>query len=73
MFLGYIDAASGIMLLQFILGGAAAVAVALKMWWRRVLVFLHIRKEEEDEPVELGSSAMEDESLESAREPVGKT
>jgi hypothetical protein len=73
MILGYIDAASGSMLLQVILGGAAAVAVALKMWWRNFLRFLHIRKDEDDEPVELGSSAVENESLESAREPVGKT
>ena len=73
MILGYIDAASGSMLLQIILGGAAAVAVALKMWWRRVLRFLHIRKDEDDEPVELVSSAMENEALETAREPVGKS
>ena len=72
MILGYIDAASGSMLLQVILGGAAAVLVALKMWWGRVLRFLHIRNDEDDEPVELVSSAVENEALESAREPVGK-
>jgi hypothetical protein len=46
--LAYIDPASGSMLLQIILGGAAAVAVAVKMWWRRVLTILRIRKPEED-------------------------
>ena len=50
MHLAYIDPASGSMILQVILGGAAAVAVALKMWWGRVLRFLHIRKPEDDAP-----------------------
>ena len=50
MDLGYIDAQSGSMILQIILGGAAAVAVALKMWWGRVLRFLHIRGPEDDAP-----------------------
>ena len=39
MTLGYIDPASGSMFLQVILGGAAAVAVAFKMRWRRFLRF----------------------------------
>lgn len=72
MILGYIDAASGSMLLQIILGGFAAVAVALKMWWRRVLRILHIRKPEDDEPVEPVSVAPENEALDPVREPVGK-
>ena len=72
MILAYIDAASGSMLLQIILGGAAAVAVALKMWWRRVLTILHIRKPEEDTPGEPISAASENEALDPVREPVGK-
>jgi hypothetical protein len=72
MNLAYIDAASGSMLLQIILGGAAAVAVALKMWWRRVLRILHIRKPEDDAPAEPLSAAREDEALEPVSEPVGK-
>ena len=48
MQLSYIDPASGSMLLQIILGGVAAMAVALKMWWGRVLRVLRIRKPEED-------------------------
>jgi hypothetical protein len=72
MNLAYIDAASGSMLLQIILGGAAAVAVALKMWWRRVLTILHIRKPEDDEPAEPVPAAHESEALDPVREPVGK-
>ncbi len=40
--LAYLDPASGSMLLQLILGGAAAVGVGLKMTWRRVLRVLHL-------------------------------
>ena len=72
MILGYIDAQSGSMALQLILGGAAAAAVALKMWWRRVLEVLHIRKPEEDAPAEPISAASESESVDPVREPVGK-
>ncbi len=72
MSLAYIDPASGSMLLQIILGGAAAVAVALKMWWRRVLRILHIRKPEDDAPAEPISAARESEALDPVREPVGK-
>jgi len=68
----YIDAQSGSMLLQIILGGAAAAAVALKVWWGRVLRILHIRKPEDDVPAEPISAAREDEVLDPVREPVGK-
>ena len=70
MDLGYIDPASGSMILQIILGGAAAVAVALKMWWRRFLTVLRIRTPEEDAPSEPISAASENEALDP--EPVGK-
>ncbi len=72
MSLGYIDPASGSMLLQILLGGVAAVAVALKMWWRRVLRILHIRKPEDDESAEPVSAAHESETLDPVREPAGK-
>ena len=72
MKLAYIDAASGSMLLQIILGGTAAVAVALKMWWRRVLRFLHIRKPNDDEPAAPVSAARESEALDPVSEPAGK-
>jgi hypothetical protein len=38
------------MILQLLVGGLAAVGVGLKMYWQRVLVFLHIRRDDE-EPV----------------------
>ena len=72
MHLAYIDPASGSMLLQIILGGAAAVAVAFKMQWRRFLRFLRIRKPEDDVPAESISAASENEALDPVREPVGK-
>jgi hypothetical protein len=66
MKLAYIDAASGSMLLQIILGGTAAVAVALKMWWRRILRFLHISKPDDDEPAEPVFAAREDDEIDLA-------
>ena len=72
MILSYIDAASGSMLLQIILGGAAAVAVAFKMQWRRLMRFLHIQKPEEETPAEPVADVNESEALDPVREPVGK-
>jgi len=72
MILSYIDAASGSMLLQIILGGAAAVAVAFKMQWRRLMRFLHIQKAEEETPAEPVADVNESEALDPVREPVGK-
>ena len=46
--LAYLDPGSGSMMLQVIAGGLAAAAVTLKVYWRRLLVFLHIRKPDED-------------------------
>jgi hypothetical protein len=44
----YLDAGSASLLLQMIGGGVAALAVALKLFWRRILTFLHLRPEEPD-------------------------
>jgi hypothetical protein len=45
-FLGYLDAGSGSMILQLVLGGVAAVAVSVKLWWNRLLQLLRIRRRE---------------------------
>ena len=47
--LGYLDPGSGSMILQMIAGGTAAVAVTAKLYWRRVLKFLRIRKGDDDD------------------------
>jgi len=44
----YLDPGSGSMMLQVIAGGLAAAAVTIKVYWRRLLVFLHIRKPEDE-------------------------
>jgi hypothetical protein len=46
----YFDPGSGSMLLQVILGGSAAVAVAVKLWWRQVLAAIGILKSDSSEP-----------------------
>jgi hypothetical protein len=54
----YLDPGSGSMMLQVIAGGLAAAAVTLKVYWRRLLVFLRIRKpEEETAPAHTESSS----------------
>jgi hypothetical protein len=67
MNLGYIDPGSGSMILQVLLGGIAAAAVALKVFWRRVLEFLHLSKPSEPEP-----SAVDADAPAAASEPAGK-
>jgi hypothetical protein len=44
--LAYLDAGSGSMIVQIILGGAAAIAVTAKLYWNRLLRFLRIRRDE---------------------------
>ena len=44
--IAYLDPGSGSMLLQLLIGGAAAVGVAAKFYWRRILKFLRIRRDE---------------------------
>jgi hypothetical protein len=76
MNLGYIDPGSGSMILQMVLGGLAAAAVFLKLFWHRVLVFLHIRKPDEimrrGEETDPESPAAERPTPERAGEPVGR-
>jgi hypothetical protein len=47
--LAYLDPGSSSMIVQMLLGGLAAAGVALKLYWRRFLKFLHIRKEDPEE------------------------
>jgi hypothetical protein len=45
----YLDPGSGSMIIQAIVGGLAAAAVTLRLFGRRILTFLRIRKPAEDE------------------------
>ena len=49
--LAYLDPGSASMILQMLVGGLAAVAVSIKLFWRRILRFLHLKRDE-PEPVE---------------------
>ena len=48
--LAYLDPASGSLIMQLLVGGVAATGVALKLYWQRVLSFLHIRREDNESP-----------------------
>ena len=54
--IAYLDAGSGSMIVQLVLGGAAAAIVSVKLWWLRVLRLLHIRPRERRE-TEAGPTA----------------
>ncbi len=45
--LAYLDPGSGSMILQILAGGMAAVAVTARLYWNRILKFLHIKKDDE--------------------------
>jgi hypothetical protein len=45
--LGYLDPGSGSMILQAVVGGVAAAAVMGKLYWRRFLSLLRIRKKDD--------------------------
>ena len=49
--LAYLDPGSASMILQMLVGGLAAVAVSIKLFWRRILRFLHLKRDE-PEPTE---------------------
>lgn len=55
--LAYLDAGSGSLIVQLLVGGFAAVAVTAKLYWRRALLFLRIRRDDEPETAEPESSA----------------
>jgi hypothetical protein len=40
----YLDPGTGSMLLQVILGGIAAIGVALKLFWYKIIAFLGFKK-----------------------------
>ena len=46
----YLDPGTGSMLLQLLVGGTAAAGVAAKLYWRRILRFLRLRKDEPEAP-----------------------
>jgi hypothetical protein len=45
----YLDPGSSSILIQLLGGGVAAAGVAIKLFWRRILVLLHLRRDEEPE------------------------
>jgi hypothetical protein len=47
--LSYLDPGSGSMILQLLAGGTAAVAVTGKLYWRRLLKVLRIRRDDEQD------------------------
>jgi hypothetical protein len=50
--IAYLDPGSAGVVIQIIAGGVAALAVSLKMYGRRLLVFLHLKKADRNpEPV----------------------
>ena len=46
--IAYLDAGTGSQIAALVAGGFAAFAVTAKMYWNRILVFLHIRKPEDE-------------------------
>ena len=50
--IAYLDAGSGSMIVQLVLGGTAAAIVSVKLWWQRLLRLLHIRPREPRQPRE---------------------
>ena len=40
----YLDPGTGSLLLQGVIAGAAAIGIAIKLYWNRILRFLGIRK-----------------------------
>jgi hypothetical protein len=44
--LAYLDPGSASMILQLIGGGIAALAITAKLYWRRMLRFLHLRTDD---------------------------
>jgi hypothetical protein len=55
--LAYLDPGSGSMILQILAGGVAAVAVTAKLYWRKLLRFLRIRKDDPETTASKADSA----------------
>jgi hypothetical protein len=66
----YLDPGTGSMLLQVILGGIAAVAVAIKLFWYRILAMFGIKKKAE-EPTAGESSGQSDASADDGSQSGG--
>ncbi len=49
----YLDPASGSMLLQMIVGGIAGVALAVKLYWHRLLGFFGVKSKGTDDDAEV--------------------
>lgn len=47
--IAYLDPGSAGMILQMIAGGLAALAVSLKLFWRRILRFLRIKRDDAEQ------------------------
>jgi len=45
----YLDPGSGSMFLQLLLGGVAGVALAVKLYWHKILGILGLEKKQDDE------------------------
>jgi hypothetical protein len=54
--LAYLDAGSGSMIAQILVGGFAAAGVAMKMYWKRIKGFFGRGEEEEDSTVTSASA-----------------
>jgi hypothetical protein len=72
--LGYLDPASGSMLLQILLGGIAGAAVVLKLGWRHIVAYLAYRFSQKKSDPDLISMASNDspDSDESVAEPTAR-
>lgn len=46
----YLDPASGSMFLQLLLGGLAGAALAIKLYWHKLLGLFGVKKREPDDP-----------------------
>ncbi len=46
--LAYLDPGSGSIILQVLVGGAAAAAVTAKLYWGRLMKFFRIRKDDDE-------------------------
>jgi len=53
----YLDPGTGSMILQVLLGGAAGVALAGKLYWHRFLVLVGMRPAEADEPAKAADTS----------------